>query len=154
MDNLLVRLALGVALFSGAFAQIRAQSPTCTANVEKPIYPPLARAASVYGVVKVDLQIGQDGRPSDVVLDGNGILTKEIENVLSRTQFHSQCSGKVRLVYKFVLSGEEDPEAHTSVAFNPPNEYVITSNPYGPICRLSQATVQKRSWIRRLFTGH
>ena len=57
------------------------------------------------------------------MLEGNGLLTKEIESVLSRAQFDSQCSGKIELVYKFVLAGEEDPEGQTTVAFNLPNEY-------------------------------
>src|ERR1022692_1528251 len=52
---------------------IQAQLPICLAMVEKPTYyPPLARAARLYGVVTVNFQIGQDGRPFDTVLDGNG----------------------------------------------------------------------------------
>ena len=86
-------------------------------------------------------------------LTGTEILTKEIESILSRTRFDPQCSGRVELVYKFVLDGEDGPEAHTAVAFSPPNEYVVNSNPYGPICFLPQANLRRKSWIKRLFTG-
>lgn len=144
-------LAMGVLLSCGTFAQ--AQLPTCLAMVEKPTYyPPLARMARIYGVVTLNFQIGQDGRPLNTVLDGNGILTKEIESILNRSVFDPQCTRRIELVYRFVLDGEDGSEAHTSIAFNPPNEYVVTSNPYGPICLLPQAD-RRKSWIKRLFTG-
>ena len=82
---------------------------------------PNPSAARLYGVVTVNSQIGQDGRPFDTVL------------------------GRVELVYKFVLDGEDGPEAHTAVAFSPSNEYVVTSNPYGPICFLPQANLRRKS---------
>jgi hypothetical protein len=123
MDGIRVLLVLGAVLLPETFAQDRAQVSTCPPLVEKPAYPRLARAAGVYGVVKADFQVSQDGRVLNPVLEGNGLLTKEIESVLSRAQFDSQCSGKIELVYKFVLAGEEDPEGQTTVAFNLPNEY-------------------------------
>jgi hypothetical protein len=76
------------------------------------------------------------------------ILAKE-GSAIRRRVLRSDWGEAIDLVYRFVLTGTEDDVAHTST-FNPPNEYLIESNPTGVICILRAE--RRQSWIKRLFS--
>jgi len=52
-----------------------------------------------------------------------------VETAVQRTQFPESCkSQNVEVTFRFRLEGEPSEEPKTAVVFNPPNEYVVTSN--------------------------
>jgi hypothetical protein len=140
------RTLLCVAILSVA---IPAMAQTnCAELVEKPKYPPLARQALIKGEVKAHFNVGDDRKPSNLVVERHPLLKQEVEAAINKTSLDAGCSGSVDLIYRFVISSEVSYEAHTSVVFNPPNEYLITTDHIGPIIDYGDV---KRSWFRRLF---
>ena len=120
----------------------------CAELIEKPTYPPLARQAVIQGEVKVHFDVGADGKPAHLALEGHPLLKQAVESAISKTTLDTGC-GSVELVYKFSVDIEVKDPAQTWVAFNPPNEYVMTTShapPTGP-----DYGVVRRSWFRRLF---
>jgi hypothetical protein len=53
------------------------------------------------------------------------------------------------VLYKFAIGSEASDTAHTSVVFQPPNEFVITTDRLPPF--VDSYPVTRRSWFRRLF---
>ena len=122
----------------------------CAELIERPpTYPPLARTAFIHGEVKVHFDVGDNGKPINLVLEGHPLLKGTVQAAINKTTLAADCSGGVDLIYRFVISTEVSPEPHTSVAFNPPNEFLITTDHNPPI--IDYAPVVKRSWFRRLF---
>jgi hypothetical protein len=142
------RPSLCVAILSVA---IPAMAQTnCAELIEKPKYPPLARQALIQGEVKAHFDIGADRKPINlVVADGHPILKQEVEAAINKTTLDAACSGSLDLIYRFVSSSEISYEAHTSVVFHPPNEFVMTTDHMGPI--IDSFPVRRQSWFRRLF---
>jgi hypothetical protein len=140
------RLFLCVAILSVAIPVLA--ETNCAELIERPSYPPLARQAVIEGEVKAHFDVGADGKPAHLALEGHPLLKQAVESAISKTTLDTAC-GTVELVYKFSVDIEVKDPAQTSFAFNPPNEYVITTShppPTGP-----DYGVVRRSWVRRLF---
>jgi hypothetical protein len=129
---LMAAVALGLLLIS---PDLSAQTFSCAAWMfERPGYPRLARVAKIKGVVEIRLKIGPDGRPTDLKYEGHPLLSQAVREALGRTKLDSACVGTAfDLRYRFEFEGEESYQPMTSVSFNPPSEFVVTTNPPAPI---------------------
>jgi hypothetical protein len=122
----------------------------CAELVERPKYPPLARQAFIQGAVKAHFDIGADRKPINlVVADGHPLLKGEVEAAINKTTLDEGCSGSLDLIYRFTISTDISQEAHTSVAFKPPNQFLITTDHVPP--NPGVGSVIRRSWFRRRF---
>jgi TonB family protein len=130
--------------------------------MEKPSYPGVARGYGVSGTVTARFSIGDDGKVTNAVYEGkqsltpsgNETLNEEIRYILERTKFVATCRGNYLLIYRFSLRSERSADPHTTVQFNPPNEFVIEANHDVLTCSvysIEKPSVTKRflSWIRR-----
>src|SRR5450759_1762648 len=137
-----VTLAVWPCVSLGQTPQARS-SVYCAAGIEKPAYPRLARISSISGLVTAHFTIGASGKADAVRLEGHPVLTKEIDVAIRRTEFPAGCqSENLDVTFSFRLEGEPSDEPRTSVVFNAPKEYIVTSNPTGIICIL-RADVKK-----------
>jgi hypothetical protein len=115
----------------------------CAAEIDQPIYPRLGRLASISGSVIAHFTIDDSGRADGVKLEGHPILSQEVSSALRRTDFSTRCrSQNLDVTFRFRLQGEFSDDPTTSVVFNPPNEFAITSNATG-IISMSRADVKK-----------
>ena len=122
------RLALACVL---ARAALLGQDVECASTLDAPGYPRLARLANISGTVTARFTIVA-GRAEGALFDGHPVLAKEAAEALQRTGFPEAC-GRRRLEITFVfrLQGEFSDKARTSVRFEPPARYVVTSNATG-----------------------
>ena len=134
----------GVILFLANPAQAQMN---CAEVVGKPIYPILARQAIVQGEVNAHFDVGADGKPFNVVVEGNPLLKEPVQSAINATTLNIGC-GTVELIYKFVVESEVKDPAQTSVVFKPPNEYVITTS--HPLAYIDYGVV-RRSWFKRFL---
>jgi hypothetical protein len=123
-------------------AQTESQT-MCAESVSKPGYPPLAVAARVQGVVNVQLEIAPNGSVSNADVHAeNPILSGSLASMLRQAKFDSRCAGKLDLIYKFAIGEREGTS--TTVKFNPPNEYLVTSDYRGPLIIDNAVTAKSR----------
>jgi hypothetical protein len=142
------RTLLCVVILSLAIPSV-AQS-NCAELIEKPNYPPLARQAFVQGKVKAHFDVGSDGRPLNLVVEGHPLFQEAVKSAINETTLDAHCQGTIEVIYSFALSGEMGYKSPTSIVFNPPNEFLITTYRPPPISD-PPFTVTRRSWFRRLF---
>jgi hypothetical protein len=116
--------------------------------MEMPTYPPLARRASIQGEVRAHFDVSADGKPVNLVLAGQPLLKEPVESAITKTTLATSCEGSVDLIYQFAVSSEISHEAHTSVEFKAPNEFLVTTDHVPPIIDYQ---IVRRSWFRRLL---
>jgi hypothetical protein len=121
----------------------------CAELIEKPLYPPLAGQARIQGDVKAHFNVGDDRKPSSLVVEGHPLLKQQVESAINKTTLDAGCSGSLDLIYRFVISSEISHEAHTSIEFQPPNQFLITHFPSDELGVVYSSV--RRSWLRRLF---
>ncbi len=113
-----------------------AATSDCTAAaIENPKYPPLALQARISGLVVARFHVDAAGSPQGIQLEGDRFLTPALDTLIRRTTFPKECHGRdLDVTFRFRL--DEAAPATPSVAFNTPNEYVITAGPQPILCVL------------------
>lgn len=135
---------VAISLGSVAPSLSNADDLGCVGRFERPIYPPLARQASLQGTVRVHVTIGPNGVPKGTY-EGTQILVQAVQASVERTRLDPSCEGKsYDLSYRFELEGEGSLQPMTTMSFIPPAEYLISSNPTGIICILRSEIAPKR----------
>jgi hypothetical protein len=102
------RPSLALAALVWTTASIFAQEPQLAiAKLEAPVYPPMARAARVWGDVILKVTLASDGNANAVTVEsGPPMLRQAAINSATRSQFQANLenrTGGYRLVYRFVL---------------------------------------------------
>jgi Gram-negative bacterial TonB protein C-terminal len=124
----------------------------CVEQFKKLTYPPLARTAGIAGEVKAHFEIASDGKATNLRLDGHTLLRQEVESTINKATLDAACTGPVDLIYRFAFDGEMGYESPTSVVFNPPNEYVVTTNHTVPFTIIDLgATIRRPFWLKRFL---
>ena len=112
---------------------------SCIERLQLPSYPPLARMARIVGVVVVVVDLGEDAKVRQVVVDprtpgGHPILFAPVEYALRRAQFNPGCiDTRVTLVFEFKLEGDPYDRNQQDLAFGFPNRFYITARLPVPI---------------------
>ena len=131
-----VTLAVWPCVSQGQTPQAQS-SVKCASEIEKPAYPRLARIANISGSVAAHFAVGATGKADGVRLEGHPLLTKEIDVAIRRTEFPAGCqSENLDVTFSFRLEGEPSDEPRSSVVFNAPDQYIVTSHPTGIVCIL------------------
>jgi len=105
-------------------------SMSCVERLEMPIYPALARAARVVGVVTATVAVSPGG-PIQVTTSAGGhlLLTAAVETAIRASTFQASCTGKsVRLIFNFGL----DSNPAKRVSYGYPNQFWISALPPPP----------------------
>ena len=102
------RPSLALAALFWITASIFAQEPQLAiAKLEAPVYPPMARAARVWGDVILNVTLASDGNANAVTVEsGPQMLRQAAINSAIRSQFQANLenrTGGYRLVYRFVF---------------------------------------------------
>ena len=101
---------------------------SCVERLQMPVYPPLARQASIAGTVTTIVALMADGS-AQVDAEGHRLLTQAVEKAIKASIFRKECAGKsIKLLFSFVAGGELDPEKLPyRISFGYPNQFWITA---------------------------
>jgi len=95
-------------------------------------FPWGALLASVQGVVDARFILGDDGTPRTTAFSGHPLLVQQVRSLLEKLQFTAACAGRgYRVLHRFEIRGKSGFPVRTSVTFEPPDAFVIRSNPLG-----------------------
>jgi hypothetical protein len=138
--NYLSALILAIPVLRGPAALAQAPSMKfddigCGIRIRVPNYPAIARAARITGAATAAIRIAADGHAAAVEVSGaHPLLRDEVERELRISEFSPTCDGRnVHLVFEFVISGQPVEHPQSSVAFMPPNRFVVSSPPGIPM---------------------
>lgn len=103
----------------------------CILRLELPAYPPLAIAARLTGEARVGIVLGQRGAVVTTNIVGvHDVLKAAIATSMLASRFSSSCSGvRISIQLVFMIGGEPADHPVPSVAFTPPNRFIISSQP-------------------------
>lgn len=107
----------------------------CIREIELPRYSFVARRAPAGGTVKALIMIGKSGRPVTIrTPNSDENLAEEVRDTLrDNTSYSGACQGKeIEIVFTFRLEGKPSEYPMTSVHFQPPNHFVLVSEPKRP----------------------
>jgi hypothetical protein len=122
-----------------------AEGSNCAESVQRPIYPRLARIARMTGEAKASFVTGREGKPAGIDVTGGALFVNVVRSAIERTTLDPSCANReVNIRYRFQLQGEPSDEAHTTVTFHAPDEFVVTSNITGIICVLTSEPGKSR----------
>jgi hypothetical protein len=107
----------------------------CVKEIELPQYSFIARRSPAGGTVRAIIKIGHNGKPVTISMpkaDDN--LAEEVRGTLTDgTLYVESCAGQeVELVFVFRLEGKPADTPFTTFRFQPPNRFVIISEPKKP----------------------
>ena len=116
-------------------ASMDASNVACGVRIRVPNYPTIARAAHITGTATAVITVAADGHPARVELTGaHPLLKTAVEKELRTSEFSRACFEKhVRLIFEFVIAGEPSEHPESSIAFVPPNRFVVTTPPGIPM---------------------
>jgi hypothetical protein len=109
---------------------IRSNRPTVTAAAV-PLYPPLARAASVQGVVVLEVITAGDKADSIKTLSGPKLLAVAAASNLQSWRFVGNPPQKFQVVFRYTISNK--CKGGPTVNLNLPSEVSVCSRPAPPM---------------------
>jgi hypothetical protein len=124
---------LAVGLLNNVFAAgppDRVNVPTVIA-AEVPLYPPLARAASVQGVVVLDVITSGDQTDSIKTLSGPKLLAVAATSNLQTWRFIGKPPQKFQVIFRYRISNQ--CQGNPAVKLNLPSEVSVCSRPSPPL---------------------
>jgi hypothetical protein len=107
----------------------------CIKEIELPNYSFIARRMPNGGTVKAIVKIGENGRPVSISTpNAEENLAEEVRDTLTDgTSYFDSCKGKhVELFFTFRLEGKPTGKPLTTFRFQPPNRFIIISEPQTP----------------------
>jgi hypothetical protein len=107
----------------------------CIKEIELPHYSFVARGIHGGGTVRAIVKIGENGRPTNIsTLNAEENLAEEVRDTLTDgTSYLESCKGKhVELFFTFRLEGKPTGKPLTTTRFQPPNRFIIISEPQTP----------------------
>jgi hypothetical protein len=124
-----------------------AEPSSCIEFLPHPEYPLLARQARISGTVQAKITIN-DSALVKAQAEGHPMLAHEVESFLARSVLPASCSGQTfEVLFTFAFKDPPQARASTTVTFQPPNQFFVTSPETGIICRY-RAQVRSR-WSPR-----
>jgi hypothetical protein len=107
----------------------------CIKEMELPGYSFVARRVPKGGTVRAIVKIGKNGKPIAISTpNSDENLAEEVRDKLTdTTSYLESCQGKiVELLFTFRLEGKPVGNPATTVRFQPPNRFIIISEPLSP----------------------
>jgi hypothetical protein len=108
----------------------------CIARLDIPLYTVFSRSASLEGTAQAAVHLDSGGKPNEVDIEGvHNILKREISEKLYGSTYRPECAKKViRLRFLFILEGKATTGcSRNRASFQPPDTFVIVTNPMDPI---------------------
>ena len=137
-----MRPAFGAAICSVVLSSLSAQPPepttACIERLQIPSYPPLGRAARLFGVVVATTTLNSDGTIKSIStqmesgsVSASKFFTSAVESALRSSLFTRACDDKpLKLIFNFVLTQDSLPNGDAqSVSFGYPNRFWIMVPP-------------------------
>ena len=117
---------------AGSDSQPRGDSglPTVT-GATVPLYPPIARAASLQGIVVLVATISGSKVETMKVLSGHPLLTQAAESNIRTWTFISKPPQSMKIIYRYEIS--EKCEGDPSVKLDFPSEVTVCTKPSPPL---------------------
>jgi hypothetical protein len=135
-----VQALVALALLCPAGIRAQTGSPMeCVSALRLPRYGALAREAKIAGKGSVHLQVGPDGRASNLKIVGlHPLLERELTIAAEEARFLEPCAGK-SLVFEFTFSIEGEPSRDKGLAirYEYPNHFVLTVHPPLPVMHVN-----------------
>ncbi len=126
------------------------QSPNCYPETIKLSYPPLGRAANVWGDVTLNVHIDSDGKATVATVNGHPVLTVPSKEMLQSAKFPAGCKDEDEtILIIFRLRDLEAPYQEDAVEILGPGKYGVTGTRL--IISDPPAYVQRRPWWKRLW---
>jgi TonB family protein len=95
-------------------------------------YPPLAKAARVYGTVSLDVVIQPDGSANATRSSGHPLLVESAQSSVAALRYPPPCAGKevnLHFVYKLHEASDRPGTAIPETTQTGPSEYTIAGTP-------------------------
>jgi hypothetical protein len=119
---------------------------SCVAQGGEFYYPPLARAASVQGIVVAHVLVGEEGMIALADYQGPPLLIWPIAEAIMAVRFPTECACRevdLHLKFQLVESGEQG--SRTPAA----NEWLVSGHAFHTVD--TPAVVGRRPWWKRIF---
>ena len=115
---------------SDAQSPVGSGLPTVT-GAAVPLYPPIARAASVQGIVVLLATSSGDKVESTKVLSGHPLLAKAAESNIRTWTFIGKPPQSMKVIYRYEIS--EECGGDPSVKLDFPSEATVCTKPSPPL---------------------
>lgn len=131
---LLIMFYASLASLSPIFSQVGSENPTVVQAIP-PIYPSIARAANVGGVVLIEIGVDPNGAVTAAkIIEGHKLLNLSAERAASKWKFSPSKAGterRIQLRFEFILiaSNQGSPD-DLGVIFWPPYKIEVRDAPY------------------------
>jgi protein TonB len=81
---------------SKPFIELTSSEPIRPTEYVDPVYPPIAKAAHIHGIVEFHLTIGSNGSAKDIAIDsGPRMLWQAVSDAIAKWKFPADDSGKI-----------------------------------------------------------
>ncbi len=129
----------------------QAPEVTCVAQGGEFLYPALARAASIQGVVVIHTVVGEDGIIAFADYEGHPLIAFPVAESIMSVRFPANCAGRevnLHLEFRLVESGAEGSSVIAA------NEWLIQRIALQPMVNRDPVGFEikpKLSWWKRIF---